>query len=142
MRRLAVVVGMVMLATGIAACGSDSVTSPGARPSMVGSWSLLSIDGVGLPIVVPQGGGDQLALVSDVITADSSGGFTEQTLIETTVGGQMAMDTVADGGTYALSGSNVALTFRSDSTTMLGTLAGDTLSLADGSGGSMRYARK
>ncbi len=140
MRRLAVV-GMLACAAVLGACGSDSVTSS-VPASMAGSWTLQSINGMNLPVTVTQSSGDSFALVSDVITADSAGAFTELTLIETTVSGQMAMDTVADAGTYKLSGTSVSLTFMSDSSTATGTLAGNTLSLGNGVGGSMVYARK
>ncbi len=141
MRRL-MVVGMVALAAGLGGCGSDSVTNPVVQSSMAGTWSLVSMDGYTLPFIVAQVGSDNFAILSDVITADSSGGFAELTTVQALVNGQVTLDTIPDGGTYVISGTSVGLTYKSDGSTAMGTVIGNTLSLTDGSGNALTYLKQ
>ncbi len=141
MRRL-LVTAVLALATVLGACGSDSVTNPVVQSSMAGRWSLVSMNGVGLPVIIAQVGEDNFQIVSDVITADSTGKFTELTMIQSLVNGQVAMDTIPDGGTWTVSGTSVAITFNSDGSTAIGSIVGNTLGLQDGAGDTMMYTKQ
>ncbi len=141
MRRLGVVAGLV-LAAGLSACASDRVTNPVLNVSLAGTWTLEAINGFALPYVIAQVGSDGFEIVSDVITADSAGAFTESTVVQAIVNGQVTADTIPDAGAYEVSGSSVALTFASDSASAVGTIAGNALSLTEGSGAQMVYLRQ
>ncbi len=141
MRRHAMV-GVLALAAVLGACASDSVTSPTTPASMPGTWNLVSIDGAALPVIIAQVGSDNFQIVDDVITADSTGHFTELTTVQSLMNGQMATDTIADSGSWSVSGTSVALVFSSDGSTAIGTIAGSTLALSDPSGGAMIYSKQ
>ncbi len=143
MRRLAVAVSLALAAVLGACSNADSVTNPVVDSDLTGTWNLLSVNGYALPLIIAQVGSDNFAIVGDVITADSGGGFTEVTIVQATVNGQVAMDTIPDQGTYQVSGNTVQFTFASDSSIAQGTVVGTTtLNMQSGSGGVMTYTKQ
>jgi hypothetical protein len=112
----------VLLALG---CG-DSTAPAG---SVAGTWNLKTVNGFSVPFVSPQGGGSTVELTSDVITATASGTFTQMTVVKTTTGGQVTIDSIPDAGTYTISGHTVTFDFTSDAPTGSGDLDGSTLTV-------------
>ena len=117
-----------MLLTVVAACGGDSPTQP--RASVVGTWNLQTVDGSALPYLVPQNDFEALELMSDVLTVDANGTFTQLSQFRVTEDGQASTESFPDGGSYALNGTAVTFTFDSDGSTGTGSLAGTTLTVA------------
>lgn len=117
-----------MLLMVVAACGSDSPTQP--RASVVGTWNLQTIDGSALPYLVAQTDSEALELMSDVLTFDANGTFTQLSQIRVTQDGQASTESFSDGGSYALNGTAVTFTFDGDGSIGTASLAVNTLSLA------------
>ncbi len=136
MRRLAAVL-VLAFAVAPAAC-SDPGTSP--SQSMMGRWSLQTVNGLALPFTLALQGTDSLQVLGDIITATKTGQFADTTIIRSTVSGKVTTDTIPDVGTYSMFGSTVSLTFLSDSTTTTGRLSGNTLNMGSG-GTTLVYTR-
>ena len=125
MRRL---IPVVALAVAVA-CGSDSTTQPTAA-SVAGTWSLQTVNGSPLPFTLTQTGTDKLELLSDVVTAQPNGTYTEVVQFRTTVGGQTTTSSNTDSGTFTINGTAVVLSSAQTGSTT-GQLSGNTLTLAD-----------
>jgi hypothetical protein len=112
------------------ACGaSDAGTAP-TSSSVVGTWTLQSVNGSALPFVVSQTGANKLELVSDVVSATASGTFTQSTTIRNTTNGQVTTQSVPDAGSYSLNGTAVTFQFNSDNSVGTGSLNGNTMTVA------------
>jgi hypothetical protein len=124
---------LLILGLGLAlgACGSDSSTE--ASATIAGTWNLQSVNGSALPFVILQSGANKAEILSDVITISGTGSFTQTTTVRTTVNGAATTQSVADAGTYTLSGSAITLRFNSDNSTGTGSWSGNTITAtADG----------
>jgi hypothetical protein len=118
-------VAMVVLALG---CGGDSTTEP-TTASVAGTWELSTVNGAPLPFIVIQSGTSKLEWTADVITATSTGSFTQISTFRTTDNGQVTTNTVPDAGSYTLNGTAVTFTFNSDGSTGTGSINGNTLTV-------------
>ena len=125
MRRL-----LLVLAALTVSCGGDSTTQPTAT-SIVGTWSLQTINGAALPFIISQSGADKLEVISDVATVDSHGAYTEVTQLRTTVNGQAKAEAFTDVGTYTVSGNAVTLK-SSDGSSVTASLSGNTFTISAG----------
>ena len=125
MRRL---IPLVALAVAVA-CGSDSTTQP-TMTSVAGTWTLQSVNGGPLPFTLTQTGSDKLELLSDVVTANSNGTYTEVAQFRTTINGQATTNTETDAGTFTLNGTAVNLSSPQTGSTN-GVLSGNTLTLTE-----------
>jgi len=118
---------MLTLCVVLLAIGCGDSTSP--TVSAAGTWTLKSVNGFPVPFVAPQGNGDYIELTSDVITATSTGTFTQMTVIKTSTNGQVTTQSIPDNGTYTVSGNTVSFTFTSGSPPGAGTIDGNTLTV-------------
>ena len=115
----------VVLAFVLAACASDSSTAPSG---VVGPWSLQTVNGSALPFVVGQSGENKSELLADTIKLASAGGFIESSSFRTTLNGVVTLQTVADTGTYTLSGSTLTLSSTTSAgASGSGTVSGNTI---------------
>jgi hypothetical protein len=131
---------LLTLALALGACSaSDRITAVGGG-SLVGTWSLQTINNTSLPFLLAQSGSDTLELLSDVIIAANGGTFADTTLVRSTVSGAVTMDTIPNTGLYVLAGSTATLTFDSDQSVAQGTLGGNRL-IFNGSGVNLVYTR-
>lgn len=111
------------------ACGSDSPTQP-TTTSIAGTWSLTSVNAVGLPFVINQSGNDKLELVGDVVTATATGTYTETFSYRETLNGVVTTSSQPDNGTYTINGN--AITLNSSTTgPITGALSGNTFTVVD-----------
>jgi hypothetical protein len=133
MRKLLIFIGVLTMA-----CG-DSPTE--VQASVAGTWELSTVNGANLPYVITQSGADKIELTADVITATSTGSFTQQTTIKTTQNSQVTTQTLPDAGSYVMNGTAVTFTFNSDGSSGTGSLSGDTMTVTDG-GFALVYKRK
>jgi hypothetical protein len=111
------------------ACSNDS-TAP-TPASVAGSWNLQSVNGTALPFVVTQTGTNKVEITADVLTATSSGSFTEITTLRTTQNSVATIQTGSDAGSYVLNGNNVTFQFQSDGSVGSGTISGSTLTVSE-----------
>ena len=123
MRRL-----IVLLIPVVLACGGDSTTQP-TMASVAGTWDLQTVNGVALPYVIFQTGSNKTELVSDVVTAVSTGSYTQVSTIRSTFSGQTTTQSTSNAGSFTLNGT--ALVFRAnDGTGGTGSVSGNTFTLA------------
>lgn len=124
-----VIVGTFLVAA--IACGSDKSSVAPVPVSMAGTWSLQTINGATLPIVLATSPA-KFELLSDVFVVAASGGFVETSITRTT-GSSVTTDTSKDAGTYTISGNDVFLRWTSDGSTATVTVSGNTFTARAGS---------
>jgi len=112
-----------------AACGGSDATAPSASVSIVGSWTLQSVNGSPLPYVMDRNGADKSEMTADILTFLTSGQFTDIAQVRVTSGGQVSTLAVQQAGTYAANKGNVTLTFAGDASTAQGSQSGSTFTL-------------
>jgi len=120
---------LVVLAAVISsvACGSSSPTSPegpsvstppvapAATPTpapltpaaVAGTWTLFTVDGAPLPVVISQFGDTKIELLSDTLTIVANGTSTERAQSRFTAGARVETDTTVEDGTFTIEGSAV-----------------------------------
>lgn len=109
-------------------CGDDG-TGPGG--SIVGTWSLQSVNGTNLPFVIAQTGQNKTELTGDVYSVLAGGAFTQVTTIRTTINGAVTNQTITDSGSYTQNGTAVTFFFASDGSSVTGAVSGSTITMAD-----------
>jgi len=136
MRRFAV----ALLAFSLA-CGSDSPSEPRTGIIVVGNWSLESIGGQTLPVLLDQAGNDKLELIeaSVVVTADSA--FIASSTERTTISGVAESQTYTDGGHFSVSGTTITFTFDVDGTQVRANIENDAMKFTEGRS-AVIYRRK
>src|SRR4029078_13068541 len=73
----------------------------------------------------------KLEILSYVVNVSANGTWTSSQQVRTTFGGSVTTNTNTDGGTYTLSGNNVAITSNTaGSTVQAGVIPGNTLTLS------------
>jgi hypothetical protein len=92
------------IAVALAAC-SDS-TGPDTD-DLVGSYTLITIDGASLPVVVDQVGEDKAEVTMGTVTLDEDGTFGDATELRITEGGVVTTEVQSTQGTWTISGSTV-----------------------------------
>jgi len=122
MRRL---LALLVLSAAVA-CGGDSSTNPSA--TLTGSYSLRTVNGSPVPYTVIQIGADKYEIVSDVVTLNEGGTWSESGTDRTTQSGQVTTGTITDNGTYTVNGTAITL-ISSQSGTVTGAVGAGTLTL-------------
>jgi hypothetical protein len=111
------------------ACGGDSSTGPGA--SVVGTYSLQTVNSKALPYVAYDDGTEKIEVLSDSYTLTATGTYTNETVVRTTIGGTPTTDTYSYDGTYTQSGNTVTLTDSQDPTDVVSaTVSGSTFTIS------------
>ena len=111
----------------IAACGSDSATSPSA--SVQGTYALRTINGHTLQYVAGDSGGVVETITSATLTLNAGGTFTVRVGWSWAVAGSTSAGNDEVTGTYAISGNDLTLT-AADGSVNRGTLSGSDLTVA------------
>lgn len=138
MRRFALT---FLLAT-LAACGSDATSPPPVDLSIVGTYTLRTVNGSNLPFVFIQSGQSSFSVVDDKITIADGGTWSENGTARTTTNGVVTNDVYADNGTWIRSGTSLVLVstpFRNNAYT--GTFTSSTLTIRDPDGFSYIFSR-
>ncbi len=138
MRRLLAFALLLFAPVVIEGCGSDSVTNP--AESAVGTFSLSSVDGGPLPLLIIAGE-PKLEVLSDRLTFASGGTFTQNTIFRFTEAGVPQVEAHAETGTFTLTGTRLAIHFTSDNSTTNATLPGNRISVT-GQGHALVYLRR
>ena len=113
----------VVVAT-LAACSSSKSTVTGPT-SVVGSYSLATVNGNSLPFTVPNNPSHTIVVQSATVTLNSDHSYTLSGT-GTSDGGD-PQQVVADAGTYAFSGSTVTFTSTAHPTVYAATVTTTTL---------------
>jgi hypothetical protein len=120
----------VLAVTALVACtGDDLVQVTGG--DVTGTYNLTTINGAALPFLL-QESGPKVEVFSDSYVLQSAGKFTQSTSFRVTSGDTVSFETFPDSGVYAVQGSTIQLTFLSDSSIIVGTLAGGQLAFGAG----------
>jgi hypothetical protein len=124
---------LLALVIGLTACETrrGSLFSP--APSVVGTYTLRTLDDKGLPIPISTAGTVTRSLTSDTLALKSDNTLRQSTVYTTTDASSTAAPAVSSvlaGGSYALSGTSITLSVGS--TAILGTYSGGTLTLKIG----------
>lgn len=108
-----------------AACGS---TSSPTTASVAGTYALQTIDGKNLPYLVGAQSGDSSFVTSGraVLTTSS---YIFQAVLRNVIAGMSSIDTLADTGTYTLSGTAIGFKSNSDSSTTPATVNGNVITV-------------
>ena len=97
--------------------------------TLAGVWTLVTVDGATLPVVLVRFGSDRVELVSVDLTLAADGTATEVAQSRLTTGGSTETDTTTEAGTFTLDGTTIELV-GDNGTRRTGTLSGtppDTL---------------
>lgn len=118
------------LASILTACGGDS-TGTGPSDPYSGTYRLISVNGKGLPYVIPLGGGDQYELLTETLTLTDNGtdggSVAEARTERFTSGGQVRTENGSGAGTYTRSGTGVA--FSLGGSLLVGTIGGGKITI-------------
>jgi hypothetical protein len=111
------------------ACSPSNAGAP-ADTSIVGTWSLETVNGAPLPYVLTDSASTRTEVTADVLTFLPSGQFTQLTQLRTTTAGEANTQTVPQAGTFSSNRGSVTLQFTGDSASYSGTVSGRTFTLA------------
>ena len=111
----------------LAGCDSDDTTGP-SQNSVSGTWNLTTVNGSALPFTLQST--PKIEVLSDQLVVSANGTFTESTQLRFTNGTIVTTQTIADAGTYSLSGTAATFIYN-DGTTGAGTVSGNTLTVAE-----------
>lgn len=138
MRRL-----LVLAFALVAACGGDKSTAPPPVDlSLVGTYTLRTVNGSNLPFVFLQSGQTSYSVLEDRITIADGGTWSESGTSRTTINGVSANDVYADNGTWIRSGNGLVLVssvYRNNAYT--GTFTASTLTVVDPDGFRYIFSR-
>lgn len=104
-------------------------TGPGE--GVAGTWRLQTVNGLALPFVLTQNAMFKEELTSEVMTLVAPATLTIVTAFRYTEGTDISSESIPDGGTYAVDGSTITITWDSDGTTSTATVNGDIMTLQD-----------
>ena len=136
-RALVVVAGLI----GGVACGSSTLPTspsdagaPAAAPALApltpaalaGVWTLSTVDGVPLPVVISQFGDAKIELLSDTLTLAANGTSTERAQSRFTAGSRVETDTTTEDGSFTIEGNTIRFVGK-NGTQRTATLSGTTL---------------
>ena len=131
------VAGLALLAV---ACGSDT-TAPDPR-SAIGSYHLKSVNGTALPFLSVQSGTMKTEIISEVITLNGDGTFSDVETVRTTNGSAIATTQFGSVGAYQSPDAPTEFTETSPNTfTFAGSVSKNTLTVVYPSGNTFSYAR-
>ena len=131
MRRFIALVLLALAPVVATGCGSDNPNDPTA--SIAGTYTLLSVDGVALPITVLEGN-PKIEVVRDDLTLASGGAVTRTVAFRFTQDGVPSTQSEVARGTFTVSGSTVSIRMADDPTIVTGAVSDRTITIvADGS---------
>src|SRR5690242_646649 len=101
-------IALVVATLAMGACGGDKATGPGG--TLAGNYTLRTVNGGGLPVVIAQLGSDKLEVTSGSVTMNENNTFTGVTAFRETIDGDVDTFTATCPGTYTRSGSSITFT--------------------------------
>jgi hypothetical protein len=101
---------LTLLAVAIVACSNDTTTAPTVE-ALAGTWSLRTVDGASLPIVLPAIGTGVRTLRSDVLTLGATGTLRRETTTRDSSAVGASTIVSVETGTYAVTNNRIVLPF-------------------------------
>lgn len=95
---------MALALIGGMACGGDSATGPS---TIAGTYSLRTLNGSSLPLLISLNGADRYELTDDILVLTTDSSFTQTTHYRTTTAGQVTTPTTVKSGIFSVSGTQV-----------------------------------
>lgn len=89
--------------------GSSDTTGPPAPDAAVGVYTLATINGQQLPVIVEQSGNDQVEVTQGVVTLKEDRTFSDITQVRLTVGGTVTTETETAAGSWTRQANTVQL---------------------------------
>lgn len=114
-----------LLAALMGACGGDSITG---TTSVAGKYTLQTLDGMRLPVVVLDQPGFKLEITDGDVVLAENGTFTSNVTVRQTVQGTVTTSPESSTGTYTVNGSEISFNSPGEPT-IQGTLSGGTLTI-------------
>ena len=130
---------MALLAVSVAACGGDSTSEPEAV-TVVGTWTVETVNGARLPFILDQRGNDKVELMSATLDVMSSGKFSSTSNERSTIAGVVELQSYIDPGHFTLAGAVATFVFDFDGGISRGNIAGDAMTF-DANGLVVVYRR-
>lgn len=102
---------VAMACTAAVSCGGGSDTiAPPAPDAAVGVYTLTTINGQALPVVIEQAGNDKAEITAGVVTLKADKTFTDITQVRVTVSGNVSSQTENAAGTWTRQVNTVQFT--------------------------------
>jgi len=106
----------IALVAALGACGGESATGPSDPTTPVGSYTMTTVNGKGLPASLFADGGFNYEVTSGNLALTADGKFSAVTTFRQTLPGSVENFTDSIGGTWVQSGSNLQITNATDGT--------------------------
>ena len=136
MRRLAAGFTIAsFIVAGLAACGGTDSPFTGVQSDIIGTWTLSTVSGAPLPVVVLTTATSKVEVVSDIFSFSVTGAYLETAVVRTTTNAVVGDTTYNDAGSYLFTSSSAArLKSSFDGTTQDASLAGGALTITASNG--------
>lgn len=132
---------LLCVAVFLAACGGDA-TGPDSGFSFVGTYTLVTVNGSGLPYVALQSGQSSISIVDDRVTIADGGSWAEQGTLRVVTNGQAATQIYSTSGNWVRSGNSLSLIATGYSAPAYsGSFSSRQLNFVGGSGTTYIFAR-
>ena len=137
---------VALVATTLAACGSDSPSGPATATSPEGNYTISTINGKALPMAVfSDTGGYKLEVLTGTLGVQTGGKYSVITNYRQTIAGIVSTYSDSSGGNWLQTGTTVAFTDGSDGSKVQATWSNTgtlTLQVSDSPAISIVYALK
>ena len=122
-----------------AACGGDDKSPAGLDGQVTGTYTLRTVAGRAVPVVLAEEDGVKLEVVSGALTLNANGTYAGTMTLRVTEGGVATTETDGGAGRYAVEGGSLVLTDAEGERTTA-TRSGNSITISDG-GLSMVFTR-
>ena len=116
---------VVMLSLG---CLDDGIVG---SPTSAGTYTLRTVNGSPLPYVLTQTATSKTELLDRAITLYEGFSYAESGHLRTTAGSQVTTETIARGGTWAVSGNSISLQSNAGGPLVLAIMHGNTMTIVE-----------
>jgi hypothetical protein len=130
-RTLGIPVVAALVALAPAACGGDNSTGP--SHSVVGTYTLQTINGQPLPFLIFQGATEKYEFISDVVAVNADYTYSETGSVRYTdlTTGAVTAQPFSSAGTWRETNGAIEFTDASDGSVVNGTVSGNTLTILE-----------
>jgi len=106
---------VALVATILAACGSDAPSGPSTATSPEGNYTISTINGKALPAAIfSDTGGFKIEVMTGTLAVQTGGKYSVVTNYRQTIAGIVSNYVDSSGGNWTLSGTNVSFTDGAD----------------------------
>jgi hypothetical protein len=123
----------------LVACGGDKATGPNAPATVAGSYTLRTVNGNALPVILSQDAQQKAELLGGSVTLNSNNTWSGTLSVRVTdlTSGVAQTGDAPLGGTYSMSSGALTLTdATNDNAQLSGTISGNTLTITANAGSS------